>query len=604
MKTSVRIFISALMLLCSISLYAEHRIFPANSIHCVNVVTKTICEWNPMQGGNQQKNTYYHYYTGNDTIVDGKTCVMLWQYCEDTPKEKELRFLCEENGLISYKYPLAEGGYSDWRILFEFPIGGWKEGEKYVEGYFMGEPHSTTPDLSPYTLLNGEETQMSYDMLIYGIGYIDWPFFEYRDFSEGRNNTMQPYSFYRNDTLLWGKPATHGPFFPANSIRCTNMVTSLFNSDTIYYNIYTGGDTIVDGKECVQLWQYCTDTPDSLEQYLLHEVDDKVYIKYSAYGNDEWQLLYDFSLPVWYVGDSIEAAANTHLIIESIDTITLLNGKIRQVANKGLIHGIGNAHEPYFNLLYCISEGEQCQPVSFYYWNELLWGKELPKKREELFFPANEVYTTNEIINFSYNLEEQRKEYDTIRYNVWTGNDTIIDGRKCVAVWNNIKDSIKLHGIIYESLNGVVYFNWRVYTREYWLTLYDFTPRKWKAGDKICLCSNGISDEYEKIKDISSVTLHNGESVPRIGLNSMAGDLIYGIGYQETPFLTPETYGGPINFYRNGVLLWGEEENMENSVATPMVNKVPSLHYDLPGRPVAHPTRGIYIKDGKKVVIK
>ena len=27
-------------------------------------------------------------------------------------------------------------------------------------------------------------------------------------------------------------------------------------------------------------------------------------------------------------------------------------------------------------------------------------------------------------------------------------------------------------------------------------------------------------------------------------------------------------------------------------------------YYDLQGRPVAAPTRGIYIKDGKKVVIK
>ena len=161
MKNSVRIFLSMLMLLCCISLYAEHRIYPANSIHCVNVVTKTIYEWDPMVGGNQQKDTYYHYYTGNDTIVDGKPCVMLWKYCEDTPKDKELRFLCEEDGLISYKYPLAEGGYSDWTILFEFPEGGWKEGEKYVEGYFMGKPSSTTPSLSSYTLLNGEEIQLS-----------------------------------------------------------------------------------------------------------------------------------------------------------------------------------------------------------------------------------------------------------------------------------------------------------------------------------------------------------------------------------------------------------------------------------------------------------
>ena len=603
MKNIVRIFLSVLMLLCSITLYAEHRIFPANSIHCVNVITKTIVEHNPMTGGLQQKNIYYHYYTGNDTIVDGKPCVMLWKYCEDTPKDKELRFLCEEDGLISYKYPLAEGGYSDWTILFEFPEGGWKEGEKYVEGYFMGKPSSTTPSLSSYTLLNGEEIQVSYGLLMYGLGYIDWPFLEYRDFSDGPSKELQPYSFYRNDTLLWGKPATHGPFFPAHSIRCTNMVTSLFGRDTTYYNIYTGSDTIVDGKECVQLWQYCTDTPEDLVQHLLHEEDDKVYIKYSTSEDEEWQLLYDFSLPVWHVGDSIEDAESYRIPIESVDTITMLNGKKRQVANGGLIHGIGRAYHSYFNLPYTIAEGQSSHPVSFYYWNQLLLGKELPKEREERFFPANEIYASNRIISHRHNFEDLTIEFDTLYYDVWTGNDTIVDDRECVAVWKKIEGEIMLHGVIYESLNGVVYFNYRTTSSNDWMTLYDFTPRRWKAGDMICLHCDGLSEKYEKVKGVSSVTLHNGETVPLIKFDSMAESLIYGIGYKESTFLNPEVNGTPLSFYRNGVLLWGKEEQPGNSVATPMANKALTPYYDLQGRPVANPMRGIYIKDGKKIAV-
>ena len=608
MKNIVRIFLSALMLLCSISLYAGGRFFPANSIHCVNVITKTIYEWNPMRRGNQQRNIYYHYYTGNDTIVDGKPCVMLWKYCEDTPKDKELRFLCEEDGLISYKYPLAEGGYSDWTILFEFPEGGWKEGEKYVEGYFIGKPSSTTPSLSSYTLLNGEEIQVSYGLLMYGLGYIDWPFLEYRDFSDGPSKELQPYSFYRNDTLLWGKPATHGPFFPAHSIRCTNMVTSMFSNDTTYYNLYTGGDTLVDGKACVQLWQYCTDTPENLEQYLLHEVDDKVYIRYTDDG--EWNLLYDFSLPVWYVGDSIKDAEFGRMPIETIDTITLLNGATRQVATYqgggNLIHGIGYMGETFFSPV-CRShpeDGTVHHPVSFYYWNQLLLGKELPKEREDRFFPANAVYTTSRLISHSHNFEDFTIEFDTIDYNIWTGNDTIVDGRQCVTLWSNSTDSVKLYGLIYESLNGVVYFKYGEY-REDWLTLYDFTPRKWKPGDKICLCSNGLDDEYESIDGISSVTLHNGEKVPFIILSSL-GDvgLIYGIGYNSDMFFSPEAVGTPLSFYRNGVLLWGKEGQPETSVSTSVANKAPTPYYDLMGRPVATPTRGIYIKDGRKVILK
>ena len=438
---------------------ANNRLYPANSIHCINAVTETIYEWDPMREGNQQRNIYYHYYTGNDTIVDGKPCVMLWKYCENSPKEKELRFLCEENGLISCKYPLADGSYSDWKILFEFPEGGWVKGESYIVGLYHGEPADAELDPTPYTLLNGEETQIAYaGTLIHGIGYNNWPFLEYWEFSDFEYpSKMQPYSFYRNDELLWGRPATHGPFFPTNSIRCTNMVTSLFSNDTTYYNLYTGGDTIVDGKECVQLWEYCTDTPEQLKQYLLLEEADKVYIKYSTSANDEWHLLYDFSLPVWYVGDCIEDTEYGQLAIESIDTITLLNGKIRQVANcsnGSLIHGMGYAGQPFFSQINRQSptNGEVCQPVSFYYWNELLWGKEIPKKCNERFFPANGVHTTNVYYgpkySFDFGIIEPR---DTIYYNQWIGNDTIVDGRECVVVWNNRGGVVKRFGVIYES---------------------------------------------------------------------------------------------------------------------------------------------------------
>ena len=233
-----------------------------------------------------------------------------------------------------------------------------------------------------------------------------------------------------------------------------------------------------------------------------------------------------------------------------------------------------------------------------------MWGKELPKKHEDRFFPANGVYASNRNISHRHNFEDLTIEFDTLYYDVWTGNDTIVDGRECVAVWKNIEGEVMLHGVIYESLNGVVYFNYRTTSNQEWMTLYDFTPRRWKAGDMICLHCDGISEKYEKVKGVSSVTLHNGETAPLIQFDSMAEGLIYGIGYKESTFLNPEVNGTPISFYRNGVLLWGKEEQSGNSVAAPMINKVLTPYYDLQGRPVAAPMRGIYIKNGKKVVIK
>ena len=609
MKNIVRISFIAVMLLCSITLYAEHRFFPANSIHCVNVVwgEKDVHRYDPIRNEYGHRPIYYHYYTGNDTIVDDKPCVMLWKYCADTPEEKELRFLCEEDGLISYKYPLAEGGYSDWKVLYEFPEGGWKKGESYIIGLYQGKPDKAELNPISYTLLNGEETQIAYgNSLIYGIGYNNWPFLEYWEFSDFEYpSKMQPHSFYRNDTLLWGKPATYGPFFPANSVRCTNMITSLYTNDTIYYNLYTGGDTLVDGKECVQLWQYCTDTPDELNLSLLHEVDDKVYIRYS--GDGEWHLLYDFSLPNWRVGDSIEDAEFGYMPIESIDTITLLNGDTRQVAycqgGGNLIHGIGYVGETFFSPV-CRShpeDGTVWYPVSFYYWNELLLGEELPKKREDRFFPANGVYTSSRHIIHSHNSEDLTIEYDTTYTSRWTGNDTIVDGRECVVLWEESNGNIKRSCVIYESLNGVVYLNTLANDKSAWQPLYDFTPRHWKEGDITFVNLLGFV-EYSYVNEVSSITLLNGENVPYITIGT--DGLVYGLGYYDS-FLEPidVAYSTALSFYRNGELLWSKEEKPGTSVAAPMVNRTPTPYYDLMGRPVANPTRGIYIKDGRKVVI-
>ena len=53
----------------------------------------------------------------------------------------------------------------------------------------------------------------------------------------------------------------------------------------------------------------------------------------------------------------------------------------------------------------------------------------------------------------------------------------------------------------------------------------------------------------------------------------------------------------------NGVFLYkNDNTSIKNLPHTPEINDTP--YYDLQGRPVANPTRGIYIKDGRKVILK
>ena len=229
---------------------------------------------------------------------------------------------------------------------------------------------------------------------------------------------------------------------------------------------------------------------------------------------------------------------------------------------------------------------------------------------EHRFFPANSIYTTARWISprFVEGMREEVEVRDTIYYNIWTGNDTIVDGRECVTVWNNIEGIAELEGVVYEDITGLVYINRLLDENLGWEFLYDFTQRDWKVGDKIRTDFSYLEGWYETVEEVSSITLHNGEVVPCI--TTETSKLIYGIGYFDTAaFSRTEAYNGfserngLINFYRNGELLWGEEYNPNTSVALP---KAPddAPYYDLQGRKVENPTRGIYVKDGKKVAIK
>ena len=104
--------------------------------------------------------------------------------------------------------------------------------------------------------------------------------------------------------------------------------------------------------------------------------------------------------------------------------------------------------------------------------------------------------------------------------------------------------------------------------------------------------------------------LCSGERVPYVFLWD---EFIYGIGYLHVPALTHSDiidnhshywYYNLFNFYRNGELLWGKEYNSNTLVTLPQTKERATPYYDLQGRPVVSPTRGVYIKDEKKVVIK
>ena len=138
-----------------------------------------------------------------------------------------------------------------------------------------------------------------------------------------------------------------------------------------------------------------------------------------------------------------------------------------------------------------------------------------------------------------------------------------------------------------------------------WILLYDFSDAERVLGDSLY---KYYDYNYQPIREVvntlSYLTLENGEIVP------VWNNLIYSIGYMDWAFLTPlhdiSVYTPmyiPIKFCRNGICLYHLGQQQTSGICKENILLFPS-YYDLMGRPVANPTRGIYIKDGKKVAIE
>ncbi len=203
---------------------------------------------------------------------------------------------------------------------------------------------------------------------------------------------------------------------------------------------------------------------------------------------------------------------------------------------------------------------------------------------KERFFPANSIRCTN-VITVNFAEMDQTVPKETIYYEMWTGNDTIVDGKPCVTLWQQFDRDIttitnhphkaftpELEGVIYEADNGYVYFKYMNDDGNDWKFLYDFSSPNRNEGDTICLGMNDMEETiYESIDQISTCTLHNGREI------QVAEGLMYGIGYQSYPFFFPNYMWvminayvpiyDPINFYRNGELLWGVPYDMHSKLA-------------------------------------
>ena len=188
----------------------------------------------------------------------------------------------------------------------------------------------------------------------------------------------------------------------------------------------------------------------------------------------------------------------------------------------------------------------------------------------------------------------------------WIEGDTIVDGIACkklytVSPWGGGDDNLEVGYCRQDSekfyKNGKLMFDLGL-----------------QVGDTLFLDGYELyGSGYYVVHDVDYVVLQDGISRKRLTVlfdeaGFEADFWVEGIGslnmgIYSNQFRAPGLHIKAVNCLYNGHLIYETpNSNIEEHVYKP--SPVFEPYYDLQGRKVAHPTRGIYIKDGRKVVIK
>ena len=423
-------------------------------------------------------------------------------------------------------------------------------------------------------------------------------------------------------------------FFPANSIRCTNAIVVNFAEmditiprDTIYYEMWTGNDTIVDGKPCVTLWQqfdrdittvtypHKAFTPE-LEGVIYEADNGYIYLNYLNGDGSNWNFLYDFSSPNRKKGDTIYLGTNdmdeeVYSPIERVDTYTLHNGEKVQVVD-GLIYGIGDIYAPFFFPGYMWMSFNAYvpiyEPINFYRNGEMVWGTP-HDMRSSLAVDENYLAVDGKEWNIKTTVIQEGVPY-TSDVCMWVNGDTIVDDIRYKKLykletprWEGGEERIEVgycrqNGDKYYQ-NGRMLFDFGLPT-EYGEFIADEQAELYAYASYIgdTILTDGKTRRYQ--------TMQWYDLYDNSGIDLSASDIwVEGIGS-----LTMGIYDNVFGRHNQSVELqsciWQGQylyKKEETLVVPIQQSDTSSSYYDLQGRKVTNPMRGIYIKDGKKVII-
>ena len=230
-----------------------------------------------------------------------------------------------------------------------------------------------------------------------------------------------------------------------------------------------------------------------------------------------------------------------------------------------------------------------------------------------------------------YYEQSWNQDQPVVTYTFRLQGDTVINGftykKKWMSVEKDLSDWSLFPSYMREESGKVYVMNSRG-EEALW---FDYNAQ---VGDTLCLTSEQVTEQYYGlVTSIDDVILEHSDGKQRkryevvLGREAMSGEVYFTDKYiyihEDIGMFNSPTYGYGLgdhtlfnygNIFKllcvhdNGIALYQSPDGCYKEEGTAvwesLVDGPVVPYYDLMGRPVANPTRGIYIKDGKKVAIK
>ena len=379
-------------------------------------------------------------------------------------------------------------------------------------------------------------------------------------------------------------------------------------------NIWIDGDTIVEGLACKKLYTHTKQLWDGgkeqLEVGYCRQEGDKYY--------QNGKLLFDFGLEVsdifivYESGDDVfaytpinvrDTVLNDGKQRKCITIAPIVDNTLHTSHSDTWVEGIGSLSMGVMSNDFYYQAGRSKELLSCSYNGQNIYDKTKASALKPIAMDGKEWNVIKRMTGWDGEEDPNNVNY-TWNVRSWIDGDTVVNGMMCKKLyehverlWNGETESFKVG---YCRQDGDKFYRDGKLMYDFSLQVNDYfgdMMRVKEVGDTVL--ADGITRKYLLIVEADS---WEHPSIYDIdywveGIGSLKGGI-----YRNYPF------GDGVRFslldcsYNNQYLYKRTETNLEELPCKQSTDA--TSYYDLMGRKVDSPTRGIYIKDGRKVVIK